>query len=132
MSFQKQIILSIALLLGAICLFEFTSLDLALQDHFYIRDSHQWIVDKRDPVLRLIFYTGIKSLIIAFGALCFFCWLLSFKVRKLAKYRSFCVLICLALIIVPATISILKNLSNVYTPDKIVRYGGGQTVCKSI
>jgi membrane-associated PAP2 superfamily phosphatase len=130
MSFQKQILLSIVLLLGTICLFEFTNLDLTLQDHFYLQDCHQWMIDKRDPVLRLIFYTGIKVLIIAFGTLCFFCWLLSYKVWKLAKYRRFCVLICLALIVVPATISIIKNISNVYTPNKIRRYGGDNPYVK--
>ncbi|MCD4717522.1 MAG: phosphatase PAP2 family protein [Desulfobacterales bacterium] len=130
MSFQKQILVNIVLLLGTICLFEFTNLDLAIQDHFYLRDCHQWMIDKRDPVLKLIFYTGIKDLIIAFGTLCFFCWLLSYKVWKLARYRRFCVLICLALIIVPVTISILKNISNVYTPNKIGRYGGDKPYVK--
>jgi len=124
MSFQKQIILTITLLIGTIFLFEFTNFDLALQDHFCLRGCHQWMIDKRDPILRLIFYTGIKDLIIVFGIICFFCCLFSFKVRRLAKYRRFCVLICLSLIIVPGTISILKNISKVYTPSKIRRYGG--------
>ena len=124
MSFQKQILLHIILLFGAVCLFESTNIDLALQDYFYLWDSHQWIIDKKDPVLRLFFYSGIKIFIIIFGASCFLCWLFSFKIHSFAKYRRFCVLMWLALISVPVTVAVLKNCSNVYTPSQIKRYGG--------
>jgi len=88
------------------------------------------MIDEKDPVLRLIFYTGMKGLIIAFGSSCFLCWLFSFKIRALVKHRRFCILICLALITVPGTVAVLKNCSNVYTPSQIKRYGGNYPYVK--
>jgi membrane-associated PAP2 superfamily phosphatase len=130
MSVNKQIVLHIIVLLGIVWLFEGTNLDLLLQDHFYFWDCHKWMIDKRDPVLRLFFYTGVKILIIIFGATCFFGCLLSFKIHILAKYRRFYVLICLALISVPVTVAVLKSFSNVYTPSQIKRYGGAYPYVK--
>ncbi len=130
MSLQKQIIFHILLLFGILCLFELTNLDLALQDHFYIWKCHHWMIDKKDPVPRLVFYTGLKNLIIVFGCLCFLCWVFSFKIYCLLRYRRFCILICLALTIVPGTVAVLKNCSNVYTPSQIKRYGGNYPYVK--
>ena len=55
----------IGCLLFAIC--EFTGIDLAVQDHLYNFQTHSWLVDEDAPLPRLLFYTGPKMLIWAFG-----------------------------------------------------------------
>ena len=118
------------MLLGIICIFEFTDLDLIIQDHFYIWAKHQWLVDKHALIPRMIFYTGIKVVIIAFGVLCFTGWVLSFKIKKFFGYRHFCMVMSLSLGVVPLTVSVLKDVSNVYTPSQIKRYGGDRPYIK--
>ena len=130
MSGYKIILIHLGLLLGIICLFEFTDLDLVFQDHFYILEKHQWLVNKHALIPRLIFYTGIKVFIIALGALCFMGWVLSFRIKKVSGYRHFCMLMSLSLGIVPLSVSVLKDVSNVYTPSQIMRYGGDKPYLK--
>ncbi|HEY8932811.1 MAG TPA: hypothetical protein VIM44_05825, partial [Rariglobus sp.] len=52
-------------LAGAFLLFEFTSIDLWIQDFFFNFTTKQWLVDEDAPIPRLLFYTGPKALIIA-------------------------------------------------------------------
>ncbi|MGC4074574.1 MAG: hypothetical protein QM760_19155 [Nibricoccus sp.] len=52
---------ALALLAGALALFEFTSLDLWLQDHFYDFSTRQWFVDGTDPLPRLFSTRRPKS-----------------------------------------------------------------------
>ena len=61
-------------LVGALLLFEFTALDLWLQDHFYHFDSHRWTVDENEPVGRALFYDGPKVMV----------WLIGFTALALA------------------------------------------------
>jgi membrane-associated PAP2 superfamily phosphatase len=130
MSGYKIILIHLGLLLGIICLFEFTDLDLIFQDHFYIWEKHRWLVDRHALIPRLIFYTGVKVVIIAFWSLCFMGWVFSFRIKKLFGYRYFCMLMSLSLGVVPLTVSVLKDVSNVYTPSQIRRYGGNKPYIK--
>ncbi|MES1168380.1 MAG: hypothetical protein ABUL61_04340, partial [Oleiharenicola lentus] len=43
-------------LAGALGVFEFTGLDLALQDRLYDFSNRRWLVDAADPLGRLVFY----------------------------------------------------------------------------
>ncbi|MBN1844163.1 MAG: phosphatase PAP2 family protein [Sedimentisphaerales bacterium] len=124
MSYTRQLILYLACLAGVIGLFEFTGADLAVQDCFYIQDLGCWIVDRHEPVLRLLFYTGPKAMLIALGAGCFAGWLWSRRDERLRRQGRQCLLLALSLAVVPLTISGLKSLSNVQTPNKTERYGG--------
>lgn len=130
MSINKQILFWLLVLSAALCIFELTGIDIKLQDYFYCRDSGRWAVDKNDQILRLAFYTGPKAVIILFGILCFAGWILSYKAERFAGYRRFCMLMSLSLAIAPLTISSIKNVSNVYTPSQIQRYGGSKPYVK--
>src|SRR6478609_1313028 len=55
---------AVLLLAGVIALFEFTNLDLALQDRFFDFATSRWSIDARNPVGRTLFYTGPKVVII--------------------------------------------------------------------
>ncbi len=114
------------LVLGAaLALFEFTGLDLALQDHFYDFAGRHWLVDSAAPLGKLIFYTGPKATIIllAVGLLAFalgperWCQRLQFARRDLwvALFTLFTV---------PALASFGKETTNTFCPSEIRRYGG--------
>jgi len=129
-SYPKQIGFYLLLLVMVLFLFENTNLDLLVQDHFYLTDLHRWAVDKNEPILHLLFYTGPKAVIIVIGVLCFLGWFLSYKDYRFKLFRRQFMLMSLSLALVPLAISGLKNISNVYTPDKIIRYGGHQPYIK--
>ena len=126
----KRILLPLALLAGSYALFEFTELDLWLQDHFYDFAQQSWMVDKRAALPRLLWYTGPKLLLIGLAA-----WLL----LSLLLPRQICPrwlatpwparnvwLVILSLALVPASIAIMKSRSDIYTPASLVRYHGSK------
>lgn len=123
-NFSRQIILFGLLLAATLAVFELTSIDLWVQDHFYDRQSDRWLVDKNGPVGRLLFYTGAKVAIAAVGAAAGLTFLAALKVGPLAAYRGGALLLCLSCIFVPLIVAGSKQFTNVYTPDQTVRYGG--------
>lgn len=122
---------TLVLLAGVFALFQFTNLDVWVQDHCYDFTNHRWRVAKQDVLPRVIFYTGPKVVMGITGGL-LIAWLL-FPVRWRPKWlrqfelpwpkrRLWLVLFCLA--IVPATIGLMKRRSDLYCPWSIDRYGG--------
>ncbi|MBN1550147.1 phosphatase PAP2 family protein, partial [bacterium] len=85
---------------------------------------HRWVVNRHEPILHFIFYTGPKALLIMLGIFCVLIGLLSLKDPLYKIYRRNCLLLCLSLILVPLAISGLKKATHVYTPEKTIRYGG--------
>lgn len=122
---------TLILLAGTFALFEFTDLDLRLQDHFYNFTAHRWFFDKQDTWPRILFYTGPKWVMGVTGGVLIVWLLLPVRWRPKAlrnfrlpwpNLRLWFVLLCLA--IVPATIGIMKKRSDLYCPWSIDRYGG--------
>lgn len=112
-------------LAGAFVLFEFTDVDLALQDHFYDFAQRRWIVDGREPVGRAIFYnlpklgvilTGVTLLVLALGPA-------RWRERLRLDRRALWVAVA-TIATVPALAGLGKNISNVFCPSEIRRYGG--------
>jgi len=104
--------------------FEFSSIDIYIQDIFYNFESRHWILDKNETILKLILYDGIKKVFIGFVislliALLFFRHISIIKKNK--KGLSIVLLSCIA---VPLFIGFLKNITNIPCPHNIKRYGG--------
>lgn len=116
---------AVLLLVAVVALFEFTPLDLRLQDHFYDFDSHRWIVDARNPAGRVWFYTGPKAVIIALGATLLVLALGPGRWRERARLdRRDLLVAVLVLGTGPALVGLGKNVTNVFCPSEIRRYGG--------
>ncbi len=60
---DRTLRLSIIVLCEVFFLFEFSGVDLWIQDHLYSFSNRQWLIDANDPIPRLLFYTGPKILI---------------------------------------------------------------------
>lgn len=116
---------ALAAMAAALTLFEFTGLDLAVQDRLYDFSANRWLVDGNEPVGRLVFYnvpkigviaTGVALLMLAFG---------SARWReRFAFDRSGLVAAVLTLATLPALAGLGKNLTNVHCPSEVRRYDG--------
>ncbi len=122
---------ALLLLAGSVALFEFTGLDLWLQDHFYNFATHRWLVDENEPVAGAIFYNGPKALV----------WLVGFTTLTLAAgparwrerlqlNRRGLWLGVLVIATVPALAGLGKKYTNVFCPSEIRRYGGDTAYVK--
>jgi len=119
-----------ATLVMAIYLFEITNLDLMIQDCFFNFETSKWIIDKRDPLLKLIFYSGPKKMIIAGGGVILVFYVFSWKKKRRAKHRRAFLHILLALVVVPLVIASLKQVTNMYCPAQMDLYDGSHPYIK--
>ncbi|WP_175414807.1 phosphatase PAP2 family protein [Nibricoccus aquaticus] len=120
---------ALALLAGALALFELTSIDLLLQDHLYNFTTRQWLIDGTAPLPRLFFYQAPKIFLILFAVS-----LLALLLGP-ARWRTFfhfpsptdrraLLAVLLTLASGPALIGIGKAVTNIFCPSEISRYGG--------
>lgn len=124
---------AIFLLLGIFGLFEFSGIDLALQDQFYDFSHHAWLVDANSYWPHLCFYKAAKILLITF-ALLLIASLFTPKILPSGmrhRVRKVDVLIVIAtLAIAPSLIAWSKARTNVFCPYELQRYGGSVVYVK--
>ncbi|MGB5919760.1 phosphatase PAP2 family protein, partial [Arcobacter sp.] len=107
-----------------IVLFAFTPLDIYVQNFFYKFDTHTWLIDKHDPIIKYIFYNGIKKVLMIFSLLVLFT-LIVFRKNKLVKmYRNGLIIVLLSSYTVPFVVVSLKDVTNMPCPKNIEYYGG--------
>ena len=107
-----------------IILFQYTDIDIAVQDLFYNAKNSSWIIDEQNKLLSFIFYSGLKKAIVLFG-IGILVSLIFFKNQPIIKkYKSGLVIVLLSLIIVPSVIGALKATTNMPCPNNEIRYGG--------
>lgn len=113
-------------LLFIICLvfFDFSSLDLYIQQHLFSGSDQRWLWPKKEPLARFFFYDGIKYLLIVFALTlvttlgCESYW------PRIRHYRRRVAIVFLSLALVPLVIGGLKTLTNVPCPHAIKDFGG--------
>jgi membrane-associated PAP2 superfamily phosphatase len=124
MQINKQISLTILVLIITILFFQFTNIDIILQNYFYNFETHKWLIDRNEPVLKLIFYDGIKKVLILFAVSVLFS-LIFFRKKKVIKaYKKGLILIVFAAILVPVIVGGLKATTNTPCPKNIEHFGG--------
>lgn len=122
-------ITAVAIFVAAMVL-ELSGMDIWLQDLVFDFRDGAWVVDQRDPLGRVLFYTGPKVLLIAFG-----CSLMALIVGPCrwrqwwqslgwltTRARITAALLCAGSI--PITVAVLKATSGVFCPSELARYGG--------
>ncbi len=119
---------AVGLLLVAFLIFEYTGLDLAVQDKFYDFESKAWVVDGKSEGPRFWFYDGPKIVIILLGLSVLALALVPQKWREKLPFRSIgrrhLWIAFLTIGTVPAVIGQLKASTNIFCPSEIERYGG--------
>jgi membrane-associated PAP2 superfamily phosphatase len=122
--------ITLALLAASLALFQYTGLDLWLQDHWFDFSRQTWWVDKKAVWPRLIFYTGPKAVVIALGlgllALALIPTARWPRWLPIAKSRRRCAVVVVCLAMVPGMVGWMKSRSDVFCPWALERYGGMQ------
>lgn len=124
MSINKQILLTCMALLCAVALFEYTNIDIWVEDFFYSFQSKQWVIDKHDQIAKHIFYDDIKVMLVV-SVLLLLAGLLFFRKHPLIQINQQGLLIvCISAILVPLVVAILKATTNIPCPNDLRHYGG--------
>ena len=111
---------------GLICtllLFHYTRLDLTIQQHFYDAASGAWVWDRDEPVTKLIFYDGIKRILVSLAVSILVALVIDRFRPVLGSFRRPLTIVLLSLIIVPGTVGILKANTNTPCPRDISSFG---------
>lgn len=121
---NKQIVITAFLLIAVIALFQFTQLDIFVQNFFYNFETKKWLIDKDEPILKFFFYDGIKNLLIVFAFAIFLALIFLRKNELVQEYKKGLIIVLLAAIFVPSIIGSLKAITNTPCPCNIVHYNG--------
>lgn len=124
MTINKQIVLTLFILVLSIVFFALTTIDTLIQDTMFNDETHQWILDNQLQPYKFIFYDGIKKLLILF-ALSFLIALIFFRDKAIIKeYKKGMIIVILSAIIIPLVVGSLKKYTNMPCPKNEIHYGG--------
>lgn len=124
MSVAKQLWVSAIALISTVIFFGVSGTDIWVQNHFYNPITHQWLLDHDEPVLKFIFYDGIKKLIILVDVVILITLIVGWKKPFLALYRKGLLIVLLSGIFVPVVVGSFKALTNLPCPKNLEIYGG--------
>ena len=121
---NNHILITAFLLIAVIALFQFSNLDIFVQNFFYNFETKNWIIDKDEPILKFFFYDGIKNLLILFAVAILFSLIFLRKRKFVQEYKKGLIIVLLAAILVPSIVGSLKAISNTPCPCNIVHFNG--------
>jgi membrane-associated PAP2 superfamily phosphatase len=109
-------------------MFELTDLDLRVQDALFDAKQNAWLVDGRDVLWRVLFYSGPKIVLVGFGIGIFVAAFASARWREELGMDVFArrnlLVAGLTLATLPVLVGGLKAATNGFCPAEIQRYGG--------
>ena len=117
-----QILITVILLIMAVLISEFTNFDEFIQNFFYNTESKAWILSRNNPVLKFIFYDGIKKLLIFVLASILVTLVILRKKSLIKNYRKGLIIVLLAGILIPTIVGGLKFTTNTPCPKNIINY----------
>ncbi|MDD2888572.1 MAG: phosphatase PAP2 family protein [Aliarcobacter sp.] len=120
----KQIVITAILLIAVIALFQFTQLDIFVQNFFYNFESKVWLIDKNEPILKFFLYDGMKIFLILIAVTILFSLVFLRKNKLIQEYKKGLIIVLLSAIFVPLMIGSLKAISNTPCPCNIVNFDG--------
>ncbi|MGZ8545766.1 MAG: phosphatase PAP2 family protein [Sulfuricurvum sp.] len=124
MASTKNILMTVLILGGVILFFGLSGADIWVQRHFYNLQTHQWIVDSNNSVLKFIFYDGIKRLLIVVAVLFLFGLIIGWKKTWMKSYKYGLIIVVLSSISVPLAVGSLKNVTNIPCPKSLDIFDG--------
>jgi membrane-associated PAP2 superfamily phosphatase len=124
MDSTKNIAVTALVLISAVLFFGLSGTDVWVESHFYNPQTHQWIVDTNNGVLKFIFYDGIKRLLIIIAVLFLFGLIIGWKKGWMRGYRRGFIIVILSSIIVPVAVGSLKAVTNMPCPKNVETFGG--------
>ena len=122
--FKKQLIVTIVLLVVTILFFQFSNVDVWVENLFYNSATHTWLIDRDNKILKVIFYTGIKKLLITVAVMMLFALIIFRNSKIINEYKKGFLVVILSAIFVPLVVGGLKAVTNTPCPKNTVIYGG--------
>jgi membrane-associated PAP2 superfamily phosphatase len=110
---RRRIAVTLLVLVICVVVFQVLPLDVWVQDQLYDMRSGHWLLSGSEPISRLLLYVGLKD-----------CLLLQRRVARLRPYRRGLRIVFVTLLLVPATVAVLKAGTNIACPRDLIRYGG--------
>jgi len=120
----KHVWSGILVLLISFLIFEFTKIDLFIQDFLYNAESSQWILDRNAELPRLLLYDGIKKIYIIFVLAVLLSLVFFRRHPVIANNKKGLLIVLLSCLTVPLFIGFLKSVTNIPCPKDIQHYGG--------
>ncbi len=114
---DRLIFIDIALILLTLALFNYTNIDVAIQNHFFDFETKTWLFDCAEPIKRFFFYNLPKFLL---GGVIIFFLVANSLTKKSRKFT----LIILGLVLIPLIGGTLKRVTNIYCPCQLEIYDG--------
>ncbi len=124
MSINREILLTLLILIFTIILFGVTNIDIFVQDYFFDTDKNSWILDRNLEPWKSIFYVGIKKVLILFALSLLISLLFFRKYRVIQEYKKGILIVISSFILIPAILATLKKVTNMPCPKNEIHYGG--------
>lgn len=121
---NRQIALTVIVLMSLLALFEFSGIDLWVQDSMYNFEQNRWVLARDNRVIKLIFYDGIKNVLILFALTILVGLVLFRKSGWIQLYRRGLLIVCISSFLVPLVIASMKHVTNTPCPNHTTLYGG--------
>lgn len=121
---NKYIIITAILLIAVILLFQFSELDILVQNFFYNFETKTWLINKNEPVLKFFLYDGLKIALIIFAVVVLFSLIFLRKKEFIKNYKKGLIIMLLSGVFVPLLIGSLKAITNTPCPCNIVHFNG--------
>ncbi len=107
------------------CLQTFTDVDIALQRRLFDSSTGEWLLSRGlHAQLKPFVYTAPKVALMALGMYCAFGLFRGVRNPVWGARRKRCVLMLLALAVVPAILAGSRSFTNMYCPSQLVEFGG--------
>jgi membrane-associated PAP2 superfamily phosphatase len=121
---NKQILLTAIILIAVLALFQFSNIDILVQNFFYNFETKSWIIDKDEPILKFFLYDGLKNALIIIAVAILFSLIFFRKKALIQEYKKGLIIVLLSAILVPSIIGSLKAITNTPCPCNIVDFNG--------
>ena len=117
----------IMILVAVVMLFELSDLDAYVQQYLYNAESNSWLIDRDEPILHFILYSGIKKLFIMIVLMLLFLIILFRKVSWVKNNLKGLIIVVMSCFVIPLTVGAIKGSTNMPCPNQIVEFGGDYT-----
>ena len=121
---NKQIFFTAFLLLTSIVFFGISDIDIYIQDLLYNTHTHRWLLMKDTQPYELIFYSGIKKLLLGIAVILLGMWIFFRNHPRIKVYKKGLIVVIFSAILIPVVIGALKKTTNIPCPKHLIHYGG--------
>ncbi len=115
---------SALILLLTIVFFEYSDVDIRVQDYLYDFQSQKWLLSSDDKLLKLILYDGVKSLIVVLVLVSLLASAVFIKSAYVQNNKQGIVIVLLSAILIPSAVGALKAITNMPCPRDLSHYSG--------